>query len=128
MCHNREDEMTWEEADAEWAGCTLTENTPDDNDQLQQAYEAGMARAHEQCEQRSRIDDVVHKATTISAPLAEPLPIMLTYQTAWADSEGNVQFRADIYGLDGSSEVPSATSPIVPRPSTGPIRTSSNKG
>jgi murein L,D-transpeptidase YcbB/YkuD len=64
----------------------------------------------------SRIDDVVHKATTISAPLAEPLPIMLTYQTAWVDADGIVQFRPDIYGLDGSSDVPTAEAPIVPIP------------
>jgi murein L,D-transpeptidase YcbB/YkuD len=64
----------------------------------------------------SRIDDVVHKATTVSAPLADPLPIMLTYQTAWADADGVVQFRPDIYGLDGSSDVPLVNSPIVPKP------------
>jgi L,D-transpeptidase YcbB len=65
--------------------------------------------------QRSRIDDVVHKATTISAPLAEPLPIMLTYETAWADKDGIVQFRPDIYALDSSSDVPTTASAIVPR-------------
>jgi murein L,D-transpeptidase YcbB/YkuD len=64
----------------------------------------------------TRIDDVVHKATTISAPLADPLPIMLTYETAWVDAAGVVQFRPDIYGLDGSPDVPTAGSPIVPKP------------
>lgn len=64
----------------------------------------------------TRIDDVVHKATTISAPLADPLPIMLTYQTAWVDADGVAQFRPDIYGLDGSSDVPTTGSPIVPQP------------
>lgn len=66
----------------------------------------------------TRIDDVVHKATTISAPLADPLPIMLTYETAWVDASGVVQFRPDIYGLDGSSDVPTAGSPIVPKPAS----------
>ena len=70
--------------------------------------------------QRSRIDDVIHKATTISAPLAEPLPIMLTYQTAWVDGDGLVQFRPDIYGLDGTSDVPTAASPIVPHAAPAP--------
>jgi murein L,D-transpeptidase YcbB/YkuD len=76
---------------------------------------------------RSRIDEVVHKATTISAPLAVPLPVMLTYQTAWVDDSGTVQFRPDIYGLDGTSNVPSEGSPIEPRPSTAPIKGSGGK-
>jgi murein L,D-transpeptidase YcbB/YkuD len=76
---------------------------------------------------RSRIDDIVHKATTISAPLAEPLPIMLTYQTAWVDADGLVQFRPDIYGLDGSSDVPTAALPIVPHASPAPGQGASRK-
>jgi L,D-transpeptidase YcbB len=56
---------------------------------------------------RSRIDDVVRKATTVSAPVP-PLPVMLTYQTAWVDAEGTVQFRADIYGLDRGASYPGA--------------------
>ena len=76
---------------------------------------------------RSRIDDVVHKATTISAPLADPLPIMLTYQSAWVDAEGVVAFRRDFRSLDDSSEVPTATSPIVPRAAPAPGQGSSRK-
>jgi L,D-transpeptidase YcbB len=56
---------------------------------------------------RSRIDDVVRKATTISAPVP-PLPVMLTYQTAWVDAQGTVQFRPDIYGLDRDATYPGA--------------------
>jgi murein L,D-transpeptidase YcbB/YkuD len=55
---------------------------------------------------------VVRKATTISAPVA-PLPVMLTYQTAWVDAEGTVQFRADIYGLDGGASYPGASAAIA---------------
>jgi L,D-transpeptidase YcbB len=57
---------------------------------------------------RSRIDDVVRKATTISASVP-PLPVMLTYQTAWVDADGVVQFRADIYKLDDISTYASAS-------------------
>jgi len=56
---------------------------------------------------RSRIDEVVRKATTVSAPVP-PLPVMLTYQTAWVDAEGTVQFRGDIYGLDRGATYPGA--------------------
>lgn len=76
---------------------------------------------------RSRIDDVVRKATTISAPLAEALPVMLTYQTAWVDNDGVVQFRPDIYGLDDSSEVPTVSAPIVPRAAPLPGQNISRK-
>jgi len=34
--------------------------------------------------------------------------VMLTYQTAWVDGEGTVQFRADIYGLDRGASYPGA--------------------
>ena len=61
---------------------------------------------------RSRIDDVVRKATTISAPVP-PLPVMLTYQTAWVDAEGTVQFRADIYGLDRGATYPGASGAVA---------------
>lgn len=32
--------------------------------------------------------------------LEEPVPVHLTYRTAWVDEEGRLQFRADVYGRD----------------------------
>ena len=52
---------------------------------------------------------------------------MLTYQTAWVDADEVVQFRPDIYSLDDNSEVPTATSPIVPRAAPAPMQGSSRK-
>jgi len=39
-------------------------------------------------------------------PLERPVPVHLTYFTAWVDNEDNeiVNFRADIYGLDHPSD------------------------
>jgi len=34
--------------------------------------------------------------------LPRPVPIMLAYWTAWVDSQGRVNFRRDIYGLDAA--------------------------
>lgn len=33
-------------------------------------------------------------------PLARPLPVYLTYLTAWTSEDGTIQFRNDIYGRD----------------------------
>ena len=42
----------------------------------------------------------VTKSTSQTVLLPEPLPIHLTYRTAWVDAEGVVHFRTDIYGYD----------------------------
>ncbi len=33
-------------------------------------------------------------------PLKEQVPVLITYFTAWVDSEGKVNFRDDAYGND----------------------------
>jgi murein L,D-transpeptidase YcbB/YkuD len=32
--------------------------------------------------------------------LPKKVPVYITYVTSWADQDGNVQFRKDVYGLD----------------------------
>jgi murein L,D-transpeptidase YcbB/YkuD len=49
---------------------------------------------------RERLSTAITKSTSQTVLLPEPLPIHLTYQTAWVDEEGVVHFRTDIYGLD----------------------------
>ena len=43
---------------------------------------------------------VIDSGRTLDFRLAEPVPIHLTYSTAWVDEQGAVQFRDDIYGRD----------------------------
>jgi murein L,D-transpeptidase YcbB/YkuD len=49
---------------------------------------------------RERLSTAVTKSTSRTVLLPEPLPIHLTYRTAWVDEEGVVHFRTDIYGHD----------------------------
>ena len=39
-----------------------------------------------------------------TVPLKEPIHVYLTYQTAWADGEGRVHYRDDLYGYDADLE------------------------
>lgn len=39
--------------------------------------------------------------STHSFKLPEPLPVYITYHTSWVDELGKLQFRPDIYNLDG---------------------------
>ena len=48
---------------------------------------------------KERINDVVASAKTTVVNLREPLPVHITYLTAWAD-DGVANFRQDIYGHD----------------------------
>jgi len=38
--------------------------------------------------------------STRSATLTDPVPVLLTYRSAWVDAQGEVQFRPDFYGRD----------------------------
>src|SRR5262249_50367492 len=38
--------------------------------------------------------------STRSVTLADPVPVLLTYRSAWVDAKGEVQFRSDFYGRD----------------------------
>ena len=49
---------------------------------------------------RAEIDRVVAGGKTTSVSLAKPIPVWLTYWTAWVDADGAVEFRRDLYGRD----------------------------
>lgn len=50
----------------------------------------------------ARVDAAVASGHYRNASLAMPVPIYITYLTAWADSSGIVHFRDDVYDRDGS--------------------------
>jgi murein L,D-transpeptidase YcbB/YkuD len=49
---------------------------------------------------RSRIDAAVAEGKQRVINLAEPIPVHVTYLTAWANKDGTVNFRRDPYGRD----------------------------
>jgi murein L,D-transpeptidase YcbB/YkuD len=58
--------------------------------------------------QRPQIEDAIRSGQRRDAKLTQPVPVHWVYITAWADSEGVVQFRDDIYNLDGVGQLASA--------------------
>jgi L,D-transpeptidase YcbB len=46
------------------------------------------------------IEEAMHAEKEKWVQLKTPLPIHLLYWTAWADAEGTIQFREDVYGFD----------------------------
>lgn len=46
------------------------------------------------------IDKRIAAGVTVRTPVPKPVPVFVVYQTAFADGDGKLQFRADIYGRD----------------------------
>lgn len=46
------------------------------------------------------IDQTIAPGGTIHSALPQPVPVFVVYQTAFADVDGRLQFRPDIYGRD----------------------------
>ena len=49
---------------------------------------------------RARLASAVASGRRESIALPRPIPVYLLYWTAWADSDGSVHFRDDVYGRD----------------------------
>jgi murein L,D-transpeptidase YcbB/YkuD len=48
--------------------------------------------------------DILNQGKTKYIKVAKPTKVIITYLTTWVDDEGNLQFRDDLYGLDGLSQ------------------------
>jgi murein L,D-transpeptidase YcbB/YkuD len=50
---------------------------------------------------RAQVDSLINGGERFDAKLAKPVPVYWVYITAWANPDGVVQFRDDVYGHDG---------------------------
>lgn len=72
---------------------------------------------------RAEIDRAIRSGERIDARIAQPVPAYWVYISAWATPDGVVQFRDDIYGLDGIGTGAVAAGPASygqpPQPAAG---------
>lgn len=61
--------------------------------------------------QRMQVDTHIKSGERHDAKLAKPVPVYWVYITAWANPDGVVQFRDDVYGQDGLGIRPVAAAP-----------------
>lgn len=66
-----------------------------------------------------RRDEILASGRTTRIDLPRPMPIVLTYFTAWVDETGTLQFREDVYDRDPA--VLAALDDRVPTGAAGPI-------
>ncbi|MDY0884169.1 murein L,D-transpeptidase [Dongia soli] len=62
---------------------------------------------------RDHVDQVVASGKTTYVSLPRPMPIHITYMTAWVDETGVMQFRRDAYGYDRLPTLSGISMPTV---------------
>lgn len=63
-----------------------------------------IARSEPGWDQQSRVEDVLAAGQAVDLTLTRPIPVYFTYITAWAEPDGRIEFRPDIYGRDGTGD------------------------
>ena len=58
---------------------------------------------------RRRLEQTIQAESDIKVPVTNPVPIYMTYISAWATGDGVAHFRDDIYGRDGVDELQIST-------------------
>ncbi len=74
---------------------------------VQDVFKLGewIARYEMGWDQPGRAEEVVAAGNALDLTLTRPLPVYFAYITAWAEPDGAVQFRPDLYGRDGLREL-----------------------
>jgi murein L,D-transpeptidase YcbB/YkuD len=64
-----------------------------------------VARQEPGWEHPGRAQEILAAGHAFDLTLTRPVPVYFTYITAWAEPNGDVQFRPDIYGRDGMRDL-----------------------
>jgi L,D-transpeptidase YcbB len=72
-------------------------------------------------ENEGQVDAAIQAGLPVDLQLTRPIPVYFTYITAWAEQNGTIQFRTDIYNRDGQpfAEAAKAVDPDAPPPPSG---------
>ena len=63
-----------------------------------------IARYEQGFDQPGQVQAVIDQGQALAVTLTRPLPVYFTYVTAWAEPNGSIQFRPDIYNRDGVNQ------------------------
>jgi murein L,D-transpeptidase YcbB/YkuD len=75
-----------------------------------------LARYESGWEQPGRVQATVDQGQALDVPLSRPVPVYFTYITAWAEPDGRIEFRPDIYRRDGAAAMAEVIDPEAPPP------------
>jgi L,D-transpeptidase YcbB len=64
-----------------------------------------VARQEPGWEQPGRAREILETGNAFDLNLTRPVPVYFVYITAWAEPNGDIQFRPDIYGRDGMRDL-----------------------
>lgn len=73
-----------------------------------------IARYEPGWERPGRVEEVLAAGQALDVKLTRPVPVFFAYITAWAEADGTVEFRPDIYGRDGSRDFAGEGDPDAP--------------
>ena len=75
---------------------------------------AGLLLGEDEPSIQRRLEPLLASGTRASFKVAEPVPVLFTYLTAWPDVRGRLEFRNDLYTLDDQATDEVATSETDP--------------
>jgi murein L,D-transpeptidase YcbB/YkuD len=75
-----------------------------------------LARYEPGWENPGQVQAVLDAGQALDVQLTRPIPVYFAYITAWAEPDGRISFRPDIYRRDGSAAMAEVFDPDAPPP------------